>query len=200
MKWEVHCIMRQQGSSGYNFFVSTGSANFVSPVTSSATGFDAAQVRIQVHPIGKYSIFEIANWFLSKESMAHKKLQKLCYYAQAWFITLKDIRLSDAVFEAWVHGPVSPVLYDRFKQYGYSTIRIVDDYSPIVMDDDLDLLESVWQTYGEYTGNALEALSHSEQPWILARIGYAPDERCQIPITLESMKSFYKTIYSGGEA
>ena len=33
----------------------------------------------------KYSVFEIANWFLLKESMSHKKLQKLCYYAQAWF-------------------------------------------------------------------------------------------------------------------
>lgn len=31
---------------------------------------------------GRYSVYDIADWFLSKEEMAHKKLQKLCYYAQ----------------------------------------------------------------------------------------------------------------------
>lgn len=33
---------------------------------------------------GKYSIFDIAGWFLEKEPMPHKRLQKLCYYALAW--------------------------------------------------------------------------------------------------------------------
>jgi uncharacterized phage-associated protein len=68
------------------------------------------------------------------------------------------------------------------------------------MESDLELLESVWQTYGDYTGNALEALSHKEKPWIEARNGYAPDERCNICISLKSMKDFFKTIYIGGEA
>jgi uncharacterized phage-associated protein len=184
----------------YSFPLSTGYANFTSPATSSATFFSVAPIREQSRAVGKYSIFEIANWFLSKEAMAHKKLQKLCYYAQAWFITLRDIRLSDAIFEAWVHGPVSPALYERFKQYGYSTIRIIDDYLPPITEEDIELLENVWQTYGEYTGNALEALSHSEQPWIIARNGYAPNERCSVPISLESMKAYYEAIYIGGEA
>lgn len=184
----------------YRFPLSTGYANFISPVTSSSVGLSVAITRMEKRAIGKYSVFEIANWFLSKEQMAHKKLQKLCYYAQAWFITLKDIRLSDAVFEAWVHGPVSPILYERFKQYGYSTIRLVNNYASAIIEDDIELLESIWLTYGEYTGNALEALSHSEQPWIIARNGYAPDERCTVPISLDSMKMFYETIYIGGEA
>jgi len=192
--------MRQQTNLDYRFPLSTGYANFASPVTSSANGHSIVPLKIQNRSIGKYSIFEIANWFLSKEQMAHKKLQKLCYYAQAWFITLKDIRLTDAVFEAWIHGPVAPVLYERFKQYGYSTIRIVDKYTQNIHEDDIELLESVWQTYGDYTGNALEALSHSEQPWITARNGYAPDERCAVPISLDSMKDYYETIYIGGEA
>jgi len=192
--------MKQQLNMDYRYPFSTGQANFISTVTSSAIGFNGFLVREQTRAVGKYDIFEIANWFLSKETMAHKKLQKLCYYAQAWFITLKDIRLTDAVFEAWVHGPVSPILYDRFKQFGYSTIRIVDSYSPAIMEEDLELLESVWQTYGDYTGNALEALSHNEQPWIDARSGYEADEPCTVPISLDSMKAYYKTVYIGGQA
>ena len=30
------------------------------------------------------NIMDVARLFLSQESMSHKKLQKLCYYAQAW--------------------------------------------------------------------------------------------------------------------
>ena len=29
-------------------------------------------------------ITDVANWFLLKEDMSHKKIQKLCYYAEAW--------------------------------------------------------------------------------------------------------------------
>ncbi len=31
----------------------------------------------------RYSVYDIANWFLLKQEMTHKKLQKLCYYSQA---------------------------------------------------------------------------------------------------------------------
>lgn len=47
-----------------------------------------------------YSILDIANWFLSKEPMTHKKLQKLCYYAQAWGLALYNIRIMDTKFKA----------------------------------------------------------------------------------------------------
>jgi uncharacterized phage-associated protein len=147
----------------------------------------------------KYSIFEIANWFLLKESMTHKKLQKLCYYAQAWFYALRDIRLSDATFEAWVHGPVSPALYDKFKPFGYSAIKLASEYSTAVLPEDADLLESVWVTYGDRTGNALEALSHNETPWIEARLGYESDERCEVVISPGSMKKYYRSIYLDGD-
>jgi uncharacterized phage-associated protein len=131
--------------------------------------------------------------------MTHKKLQKLCYYAQAWFYTLKDIRLSDTVFEAWVHGPVSPVLYDKFKHFGYSAIKLVGEYLPNIHTEDEELLESVWITYGDRTGNALEALSHTEPPCIEARVGYETDERCEVAILPESMKKYYMSVYSNGD-
>lgn len=149
---------------------------------------------------GKYSVFEIANWFLTKETMTHKKLQKLCYYAQAWCYALKDYRLMDTVFEAWIHGPISPALYDKFKCFSFNCIKLAGEYIPRIDSDDIELLESVWETYGDHTGNALEALTHSEPPWIEARVGYAPDERCNVPISAESMKRYYASIYLGGDA
>lgn len=70
---------------------------------------------IETGETGKYSIFDVANWFLSKSDMTHKKLQKLCYYAQAWTYALKGYRLEDTDYQAWVHGSVSTVLWERFR-------------------------------------------------------------------------------------
>ena len=80
----------------------------------------------------KRTVFDVANWFLSKESMTPKKLQKLVYYAYSWYLTLvnesKDdltAKLFTSRLEAWVHGPVFPELYQKYK--GYSSIDEVRD-------------------------------------------------------------------------
>ena len=182
---------------------STGYANYFTAVSSGlemsgnySVVKDISLMK-EIKPFGKYSVFEIADWFLSKESMTHKKLQKLCYYAQAWTYALKDFRLEDTDFQAWVHGPVAPILYEKFKSFGYDSIKLVGSYNCHIEDNDLDILEDVWKTYGDKTGNALEVLTHRELPWIEARRGYADDERCTVVILPETMKCYYKSIYVG---
>lgn len=148
--------------------------------------------------VGKYSIFDVANWFLSKAELTPKKLQKLCYYAQAWCFALKGYRLENTDYEAWVHGPVSPALWERFKCFGYDPIKFRGKVSASFAPEDERILEDVWDTYGGQSGNALEALTHRELPWMEARKGYHPGERCSVVISPLSMASFYKSIYSGG--
>ena len=194
--------MNKITNSSYNAYAS-GLSSFLNQSTSDTSAFSQSvpvHMTIDALDNGRYSVFEIANWFLSKESMTQKKLQKLCYYAQAWCYALNDYRLIDTVFEAWVHGPVSPALYDKFKSFGYNSIRLAGKYTVNIAEADIELLESVWETYGDHTGNALEALSHSEPPWIEARVGYAPNERCNVPISVESMKKYYSSIYLGGDS
>ena len=152
---------------------------------------------IILEDVGRYSVFEIANWFLSKSEMTHKKLQKLCYYAQAWCYALKGYRLANTDFQAWVHGPVSPALWERFKSFGFNTIRIQGRPQFRFSEEILELLENVWDTYGDKTGNALEALSHREPPWREARRGYGPNENCSIVISPQAMSSYYRSIYCG---
>lgn len=146
---------------------------------------------------GKYSIFDVADWFLSKAVMTHKKLQKLCYYAQAWCFALKGYRLENTEYEAWVHGPVSPALWERFKSFGFDPIHFVGKAKNVIEQEDVEFLEDVWDTYGEQTGNSLEALTHHELPWIEARRGYEPEEKCSVVISPSTMASFYKSIYCG---
>ena len=105
-------------NSSYNAY-SSGLSSFRNESTSDTSSFQLIPIHelVDAPDNGRYSVFDIANWFLSKEPMTQKKLQKLCYYAQAWCYALNNYRLMDTVFEAWIHGPVSPPLYDKFKNF-----------------------------------------------------------------------------------
>lgn len=180
----------------------TGCGNFSVSSTHINNNFNGVNVlepvKVDAMPISeqaKYSIYDVANWFLKKGDMTQKKLQKLCYYTQAWCYALKNYRFADSDFQAWVHGPVSPALYERFRDFGYETIKVSLLQEPFFDEEDQKLLNDVWDTYGDKTGNALEALSHKEEPWIEARRGYRDDERCDVVISPESMKKYYSSIY-----
>lgn len=137
------------------------------------------------------SIYEVANYFLSKESMTHKKLQKLCYYAQAWFLANHGEALVPNRFEAWVHGPVSPDLYSRYKNWGWERIPL---YTGVICFDDnrcKSFLDKVYDTYGNYDADELERITHSEEPWKNARRGCSVGSYSRNPISLNDMKKYY---------
>lgn len=145
-----------------------------------------------------YKAKDVAEWFLSKEAMSPKKLQKLTYYAEAWSNALLNrSMISDDKFQAWVHGPVSPVLYQTYKDYKWNDIPKVEDNSSEFDTDDLDLLESVWLTYGENSANDLEALTHTESPWLNARAGLCDDDISNNLISTDDMREYYSKIYIG---
>ncbi len=195
--------MNETVNSRRNRIISTGSSNYYTTVTSAVPGNEQVIFVNSFHEmkkaedVGQYSIYEIADWFLNKRSMTQKKMQKLCYYAQAWCYALKNKRLIRTDFQAWIHGPVSPALYEKFKSFGYDTIKFTGIYNCKIDREDISLLEDVWETYGDQTGNSLEALTHRELPWIEARRGYAENERCTVAISPETMKKYYKSIYTG---
>lgn len=147
----------------------------------------------------EYSIYDIAKWFLEKESMTPKKLQKLCYYAQAWSNALLNKNMiNDTKFEAWAHGPVSPELYDKYREYRWNMIPLTE--TQIYVDEQSeDLLESVWITYGNKSANELEALTHTETPWRMARnrAGASEGDRCNELISEQDMSQYYRSIYVG---
>lgn len=146
-----------------------------------------------------YRAEEIASFFLNKESMTPKKLQKLTYYAEAWHQALRDRSLIiDESFEAWVHGPVAPGLYQKYKKFGWTPIPRHKNIDVDFDDETLEVLESVWETYGDQDGNSLEALTHSELPWIKARTNLEPNENSNVKINEDDMKSYYRSIYLGG--
>lgn len=122
------------------------------------------------------TIERVAQWFLNISAMSNKKLQKLCYYAYCWFIvffndaeeitsTNSNIQvLCSERFQAWIHGPVSPRLYQRYKSYAWHDIPKVTS-KPMVEPELESLLQQVWNAYGSFSADELEAISHQESPW-----------------------------------
>lgn len=126
---------------------------------------------------GKDFIFDVANYFLSKESMSPKKLQKILYFAYAWFLYINsdDIDNLNTLFEekpqAWVHGPVFRSIYDRYKDYKWNNIPKYTKEIKSIDEDTRKLLDRIWGKYGGFEADELEAVTHREDPWIKARAG-----------------------------
>jgi len=142
-----------------------------------------------------YNIIDLGKWFLNKSSMSHKKVQKLCYYAVAWHYALYDSKLVESdYFEAWVHGPVSPIIWNEYKGYGWTPIPKIDEKIEFDCDTE-EFLEIVLNTYDEYSGHQLEALTHEEEPWQEARNGLEDCKPSNNLINPATMGKYYRSIY-----
>lgn len=144
---------------------------------------------------------EVASYFLSKvddeagELISHLKLQKLVYYAQAWTLAFFNRSILEEDFQAWVHGPVVPELYNNYKNFGKNPIPKVTVLDENIFDEDeKSILEGIWKAYGKYNAKYLEALTHEEDPWKNARGNCKEDERCMNVITKEAIKDYYASI------
>lgn len=138
-------------------------------------------------------VFILAKAFLSISPMTHKKLQKLCYYAKAWYLALFDENIIEESFEAWVHGAVQPSLYQIYKDYGFERIPLFKN-SEVIPEEFMSFAKDIYDAYGELSGDELEAINHQEEPWLNARRGLKPWERGNRIISEEDMKSFYRAM------
>ena len=138
-------------------------------------------------------VYAMARAFLSISAMTNKKLQKLCYYAKAWYLALYDENIISEDFQAWVHGAVQPSLYKKYKQYGFSEIPLITDTTTIPRDF-LDFSREIYRSYGDLSGDELEILNHKEEPWIKARGDKKPWESCTTVISEEDMKEYYRKL------
>jgi len=130
-------------------------------------------------------INEVASFFISlnndlddiiiKRGFTNKKLQKLLYFAQAWYLAFNQTPLFESDFQAWIHGPVNPAVYQRFKKFGFEQIdeKIDIDGLQLLSNKEKDFLIMIFESYVSFDAQYLEALSHQDIPWIHARNLYS---------------------------
>lgn len=147
----------------------------------------------------KLDICTVADWFLTHESMTHKKLQKLLYFSYGYYIASYNNNVSklenemfENDFEAWVHGPVSPKIYNLYRDAGYKIIS-KDKNTPVILTEKVeDVLFLVLNRFMDKDGDDLERMTHNQFPWLNARNGLSPIEPCSNPITKEDIFVFFK--------
>jgi uncharacterized phage-associated protein len=125
--------------------------------------------------------------------VSNLKLQKLTYYAEAWYLAFEGASLYDDPIEAWVHGPVIPQVFREYRGYRWSPI-VEPVASPSNDPEILEHLGSVLDAYGKFSATQLERLTHTEPPWIAARQGYAADEPSSEPISRQVMREYYSSL------
>ena len=126
------------------------------------------------------------------DPVSNLKLQKLLYYAQAWYLALYGKPLFDDPIEAWVHGPVVPCVFRQYREYRWTPISAVYTQSPsrkIAIH-----LSNVWKVYGKSAAGKLERLTHSEHPWKDARKGLPIDAPSHNVISVSSIKAYYSSL------
>ena len=139
---------------------------------------------------------DVARYFLAitdedaGEYISHLKMQKLCYYAQGFSLAINRAPMFLEEIEAWQHGPVVPELWQKYQRHGPSFIPRPDD-----VDIDLynagtrELLDEVYEVYGQFSAWKLRNMTHDEPPWAEAW-ARGPNTT----ISHESMKVYFDTL------
>ena len=120
------------------------------------------------------------------------KLQKLLYYTQAWYLGFYGVPLFHERIQAWAKGPVVPVVFQRYKHYGYMNIRnsptdAIEPLPPEVSEHLNDVLDA----YAHYSGSDLSTMTHVEDPWTEARKGLEDAAASNRVISNDTMKRYY---------
>ena len=137
-------------------------------------------------------VFDIARYILEKLGpMSTMKLQKLCYYSQAWSLVWDDTELFSEEFEAWANGPVCKELYDATR--GMFTVTAKDEpgNSNNLSENQKDSINLVLDYYAKHNAQWLSQLTHMEDPWLQARVNVPAGESSSNIITKESMALYY---------
>lgn len=119
----------------------------------------------------------IAYVFEKLEEVTPLMLQKLLYFIQGIHSALYGKSIFTEDCRAWVHGPVYPEVYDLFRDFKYNPIddarfALIRGMEDILSENEKKAIDLVVNTFGLYGGKALERITHNEDPWKDARMGY----------------------------
>lgn len=150
-----------------------------------------------------YDARQIANWFVTRAQRDGKNLSimsllKLTYIAHGWHLETQGTPLFPNKIEAWQYGPVIPDVYHDFRRYGVTVEKPIGTVpSPILDQEDGQLLEQVWNIYGNLPAFRLSDITHVPGgPWeIASQIGGN-----RAPITDDLIRNHYQMLRAKAKA
>lgn len=123
-----------------------------------------------------YAAEVVANAFLDLahaegRTLTQMQVHKLVYIAHGWTLALLGRPLIYNTVHAWQYGPIVRRLWDHWGGRGRAPIAeplFVSPGEPDLSGDPaaLEVIRSVWATYGQMSGEELSRLTHLEgSPW-----------------------------------
>lgn len=163
------------------------------------TAFKKIVQRYQrLRELSNSKILQIANYIvISLEEVTPLALEKLLFFSNGVNYALNGTQLISEQCQAWMHGPVYPVIYNRYKKYGYKPI---DDgirsgrgcMLSKLTDKEIEAINLVINTFGLYSPKILEKISHSQEPWKEKRVGIKEKDAGTEAISEVAVKEFYE--------
>jgi len=145
-----------------------------------------------------YRASEIAEYFIwlahdTGALLTNLKLQKLLYYSQGWHLAFFKKPLFNDEIQAWVHGPVIPSIYKKYKKFQWNPIT--DSIKKPTLDlKTNDFLGLVSKAYFYRDPYELELMTHQEKPWINARKGLKPEVNSSNAIHEKDMQNYFISV------
>lgn len=139
---------------------------------------------------------DVAEYILqnSASPMSAMKLQKLCYYSQAWSLVWDDVPLFDQEFQAWKNGPVCPDLYSEHRGQFSVEAGGVNGRASALNRTQRETVDAVLKYYGKHSAQWLSDLTHAEDPWREARGDHEDGARCVNVISQAAMAEYYSAL------
>lgn len=140
-----------------------------------------------------------------KYGISNLKLQKILYFTQAFFLINKENGEPCFIepIEAWEFGPVVPIAYHEYKQFGSTDIPSIDSYIEVnpfniwdvsiidfdegcLLVEDRMLIEEVVDQLSDFSATDLVNITHNQAPWSSV---YKPYENNEI--TISSIRDYF---------
>ncbi len=158
---------------------------------------------IDIKDFAKFIVLYLAKNGLSVTPL---KLQKVLYYIQAWhLVNFNKHPLFVDEPQAWVNGPVYRQVYDMFKSIPlYKNIRrgtgidqngdhYIEAKKVIKLNvEQWEYIDAAVKHFGMMSEEKLVFMTHSEDPWNIARTGLSAFEYSERVISHDSMYNYYK--------
>lgn len=119
-----------------------------------------------------YDALTIARYIINYSNdrgygVTNLKLQKLLYFVQAAFLRIYGFPCFKEDMQAWMFGPVIPIVYHQYKRYGNREIPgegiILDD--PSIQVDHKETIKFIIEFFKDYSSSSLVQITHEQAPW-----------------------------------
>ena len=122
------------------------------------------------------------------ERITNLKLQKLLYYSQGYQLALNGRALFPEEIRAWGHGPVVPDVWRYYRSNRANPLPKPARAPEGIAADEREGIDSLIQSYGQYTAWRLRELTHQESPWVDAYNRGGGHSA----ISLDTMQAFFR--------